>query len=241
MEHPERILPPETSPGILALHLKRYDFALAWAEDAEVLDAGCGAGYGTAHLARAGRHVVGLDLSPEALDYAREHYAAANVEYVHGDLASLPFENAAFDLICAFETIEHLDDPEAFAAEAARLLRDGGTLLVSTPRAQHTTRMPANPHHRVELSAAELERILHLSFGDVRLLGQRRIQTRRHRVMQRLDAFGLRRRARWLEPAAMLLGTPPTTQVTLDGIVIEPGELERATELVAVCSRPLRP
>ena len=124
--------------------------------------------------------------------------------------------------------------------EAARLLRDGGTLLVSTPRAPHTTRIPANPHHRVELSGADLDRILRRGFADVCLHGQRRLQSRRHRVMQRLDAFGLRRRARWLEPAAVLLGTRPTTQVTLDGIVIEPGELERATELVAVCSRPLR-
>jgi len=39
--YPERIVPEETSPGILALHLKRYEFALPWSESADVLDAGC--------------------------------------------------------------------------------------------------------------------------------------------------------------------------------------------------------
>ena len=81
MSHPERIVPDETEPGIVALHLKRYEFALPYCRGASVLDAGCGVGYGTAHLARVAERVVGVDVSDDAVSYARAHYAGPNVEF----------------------------------------------------------------------------------------------------------------------------------------------------------------
>lgn len=239
MGYPERIVPSETSPGILALHLKRYEFALPWAEGTDVLDAGCGVGYGTAYLARFARKVVGIDWSSGALEHAREHYSEPNVEYIHADLADLPLDDASFDVVCAFETIEHLD-AHAFLRTATRLLRPNGTLLVSTPRAEQTTGAPENPFHQVELSASDFERILRDHFAEVELYGQRRLQTRRHRLVQRLDVLGLRRRLPFLRPAARLLGTAPMADVTLDEIVIARGDLGRASELVAVCAGPRR-
>src|SRR5881296_1859283 len=106
VSYPERIVPAETSPGILALHLKRYEFALRWTDAATVLDAGCGVGYGCAYLARTAMRVTGVDRSTEALAYAREHHSAPNVEFVEADLLELPFPDASFDVVCAFETIE---------------------------------------------------------------------------------------------------------------------------------------
>ena len=82
---PERIVPDETEPGIVALHLKRYEFARPYCAGADVLDAGCGVGYGTAHLAEEARHVLGVDRSEEAIDYARGRYARANVEFRVGE------------------------------------------------------------------------------------------------------------------------------------------------------------
>ena len=58
--------------------------------------------------------------------------------------------------------------------------------------------------------------------------------------MQRLDVLGLRRRLPFLRRASALLGTAPMAEVTADGIVIEPGRIDGATELVAVCHEPLR-
>jgi SAM-dependent methyltransferase len=238
--HVERIVPRETSPGILALHLKRYDFALRFADDAAVLDAGCGVGYGSAHLAQAARTVVGVDRSPEALEHARAEFARPNVEFVLADICALPFEDGRFDLVCAFEVIEHVDDPALFVGEAARVLGDDGVLVVSTPRVAQTARWSANPHHVVELAPEDLERILSERFESVELLGQRRRQTRRHRLMQRLDKLGLRKRLRWLEPAAVLLGTPTTRQVELDDVLIEPRRIEGASEVLGVCRGPRR-
>ncbi|MEP6978493.1 MAG: class I SAM-dependent methyltransferase [Thermoleophilia bacterium] len=235
MSHPERIVPDETEPGIVALHLKRYDFALPFCGGKDVLDAGCGVGYGTAHLAQAARRVVGVDRDPETIEYARRRYGSERIEFLQADLLELPLQSDSFDAVCSFETIEHVPDPEALVAQLRRVTRPGGVCLVSTPRVDETTRNPENPFHSVELSAADLERLLRAHFGEVTLYGQRRLQSARHRTMQRLDPLGLRKRLTFLRPASRLLGTPPMAEVSLAEIEITRNGVEGANEIVAVC------
>ena len=238
VSHPERIVPDETEPGIVAIHLKRYVFAEPWCRGRQVLDVACGVGYGSARLAASAAHVVGGDLSEEAIAYAQARYAADNVEFRVLDAAALPFADGSFDVVCSFETIEHLPDRDAYLDEVARVLRPDGVLLVSTPRSDSTTEQPDNPFHLVEYSSEDFERLLRGRFRSVELYGQRRLQTRRHRTMQRLDVAGLRRRLGFLRRASVLVGTPPMAEATLDDLVIERGELDRASELVAVCTGP---
>jgi SAM-dependent methyltransferase len=238
LTHPERIVPDSTEPGIVAIHLKRYVFAEPWCRGKTVLDVACGVGYGTAELARVAARVVGGDRDAETIAYARRRYARPNVEFLTLDATALPFDDGSFDVVCSFETIEHLDDPEQLVAEAARVLRRDGVFVVSTPQSETTTRAPANPFHRVELSGADFERVLGAHFASVELYGQRRLQTRRHRLLQRLDVLGLRRRVPALRRAAIVVGTPPMAEVGLDDLAIERDVLAGATELVAVCTGP---
>ena len=224
----------------MALHLKRYEFALPWCRGREVLDAGCGVGYGSAFLAREASRVLGVDRDEGAIAYARVHYLVPGVEFRVGDLVDLDLPDASFDVVCSFETIEHLADVDAYLREMTRVLRPGGAYLVSTPQADATTAEPDNPFHHVELSRADFESLLRRHFDEVELYGQRRLQTGRHRLVQRLDVLGLRKRLGVLRRAWRLLGTPPMAEVGLDGIAIERGRLEGATELVAVCRAPRR-
>jgi SAM-dependent methyltransferase len=240
MSYPERIVPEETGAGILAIHLKRYAFARPWCAQADVLDAGCGVGYGTAYLAEVATRVVGVDVSEEAIAYARARYARPNVEFRRGDVLELDLPDASFDVVCSFETIEHLSDRERYLGHLVRVLRKAGLLVVSTPQALETTLRPANPHHHVEYSRVDFEALLAGYFDSVEVYGQRRLQTVRHRLMQRADVLGLRRRLPQLRRASVVLGTAPMAEVGADGLAIDREDLDRSTELVAVCRGPRR-
>jgi SAM-dependent methyltransferase len=241
MSASERIVPDETERGIVALHAKRYEFALPFCADRDVLDAGCGVGYGSAILANVAHRVVGVDRSREAIAYARRRYPSPNVEFTVDDLLELAQPDDAFDVVCAFESIEHLPEPDAHLAHVVRVLRDEGVYIVSTPRVAQTTRASDNPHHSIEFSQESFERLLRRYFDEVELYGQRRLQTRRHRLVQRLDVLGLRRRVPFLHRAGrLLLGTSATAEVESEDIVISQERIERASELVAVCRGPRR-
>jgi SAM-dependent methyltransferase len=236
--HPERIVPDEVPAGILALHLKRYDFARDLCRGAAVLDAGCGVGYGTAYLAEVAASVVGVDVSRDAIEYARSHYAGPRTRFEVMDLTALAFPDATFDAVCSFETLEHVHEPRAAVREVARVLKREGVYVVSTPRVERTCATPENPFHEVEYAPEDFSALLRESFDRVALYGQRRLETRRHRVLRRLDVLGLRRRSALLRRAAVVTGTAPTTDVTLDDVVIERDALDGASELVAVCRSP---
>ena len=74
--------------------------------------------------------VTGIDLAPEALSFSRER---GQERLVQGDLTALPFATATFDLITALEVVEHVESDETALAELCRVLKPGGTLLLSVP------------------------------------------------------------------------------------------------------------
>jgi SAM-dependent methyltransferase len=76
----ERVIPGEVDVDLLNEHMARYTFAARLARGKRVLDAGCGAGYGSAELARAAERVVGVDRAPEAIEFARANYPGDQFE-----------------------------------------------------------------------------------------------------------------------------------------------------------------
>jgi 2-polyprenyl-6-hydroxyphenyl methylase/3-demethylubiquinone-9 3-methyltransferase len=94
--------------------------------DAKLLDLGCGGGLLAPHV--TGYRHVGVDLSASALEVAARH----GVEPVQGDVSDLPFHDDSFDVVVAGEILEHVEDLDGAVAEAARVLRPGGTLICDT-------------------------------------------------------------------------------------------------------------
>jgi 2-polyprenyl-6-hydroxyphenyl methylase/3-demethylubiquinone-9 3-methyltransferase len=98
----------------------------------DVLDVGCGEGQLTAELAGAGTAVVGIDVAEEALRRARSQHPSLDLRIVPAD-GTWPLEDSSFDVVWAGETIEHVADTATWLSEVWRVLRPGGTLLLSTP------------------------------------------------------------------------------------------------------------
>jgi len=81
---------------------------------------------------RSNRHRSGVDLSAEAVAYARQRYAHPKIEFVCADATR--FEDAEqFDFIASLETIEHVPQPEKFVAHLRALLKPGGMVIGSVP------------------------------------------------------------------------------------------------------------
>jgi 2-polyprenyl-6-hydroxyphenyl methylase/3-demethylubiquinone-9 3-methyltransferase len=97
-----------------------------------VLDVGCGEGLFAAELARAGMGVVGVDVAEEPLRRARARDASLDLRIVPAE-DTWPLPDAGFDAVWAGETIEHVADTEGWLREVRRVLRPGGSLLLSTP------------------------------------------------------------------------------------------------------------
>lgn len=95
------------------------------------LDAACGTGRQAAFLHQLGCSVVGLDQSEPMLAIAREKLPDARFEV--GDVEHLPFDDGSFDLAVVSLALCHLTDPSDGVGELARVLRPGGTLVVTDP------------------------------------------------------------------------------------------------------------
>jgi 2-polyprenyl-3-methyl-5-hydroxy-6-metoxy-1,4-benzoquinol methylase len=97
-----------------------------------VLDVGCARGGFCRALADRGANVTGVDLSPRAVELARERVAGTSARIEVADAYELPFADDSFDVVSALETPHHVADVDALLAECARVLRPGGRIVLST-------------------------------------------------------------------------------------------------------------
>lgn len=127
----------------------------------DVLEAGCGEGYGADLIADVASRVIGLDYDEATVAHVRARYP--RVDMRHGNLAALPMRDGSVDVVVNFQVIEHLWDQPQFVAECRRVLRAEGLLLMSTPNRVTFSPgrdTPINPFHTRELNAAELTELL---------------------------------------------------------------------------------
>lgn len=153
----------------------RYKLATQYAQDKVILDIGCGAGYGSSKLIRAGaKKVYGVDILANSIEYCLNHHRHPGLFFKQGDITRLDFDDNSFDQICAFEVIEHIKDYQKAVSELHRVLKPGGLLIISTPNKaiySPDTKKPFHPFHYHEWFLNDFKKIL----GDFRIqkiLGQ---------------------------------------------------------------------
>ncbi len=101
-------------------------------DEARVLDLGCGAGFLANYLGERGHRVTGLDTTSENLTVARAYDRSRTVSYLTGDACALPFRDASFDVVCAMDLLEHVEQPAQLIAEASRVLEPSGLFVFHT-------------------------------------------------------------------------------------------------------------
>lgn len=136
-------------------HIVRYQWASEHIRPGErILDAACGLGYGS-YLMRShswAARILGIDSSAYAIGYADKLYAnsPSGLEFRQGMLPEIlaEFEDASFDVIVSFETLEHVAEPEKLLHEFHRMLTPGGRIIVSVPNDwSDASGADPNPYH----------------------------------------------------------------------------------------------
>src|SRR5215218_5534820 len=135
-----------TRPRLLS-YVGRWGRARRWLPPGthRVLDVGCAFGYGTAALKGRGDTppwVVGIERDPGHIELAGRCYPW--LPLLRADALALPFEDRSVDAVVMLDIVEHIADPAAILAEARRVLRPGGCLVVSVPHKGPMTRLDPN-------------------------------------------------------------------------------------------------
>ena len=137
----------------------RYDLALGALgniRDKKVVDLGSGDGSFTSMLVRTGANVTGIDNEPIGIALSKELFAKHHLsaDFINGSVEKMPLPDHFADAVVSCDVIEHLDDPARHVAEAFRILKPGGVLVITTP--YRICETPA-PFHIHEFYPSELK------------------------------------------------------------------------------------
>ncbi len=157
-------------------HLSRYWWASDIAAGGDVLDCACGKGYGAFILASTARSALGVDLNPRSLEIAGGTFRRPNLSYLAHDVLQLGALGRTFDVITAFEIIEHIrpEDTDPFLSGLAACLKPTGKLLISTPNHEVVLKSGSlvPEFHINNFTSRQLRSLLLRYFRRVTLLGQ---------------------------------------------------------------------
>ena len=174
----ERFIPEKfAAPDLVLEHYQRYYAALSLVKGKTVLDIASGSGYGSSILAKTGRQVYGVEIDQDAVDYANEHFAEPNLQFLQGSVEKLPLPDRSIDVVVSFETIEHISAELQICMmkEIKRVLKPDGILFISSPDKKYYSeeRNFVNPFHVHELTFGEFRKLLETYFTHVKTAGQR--------------------------------------------------------------------
>ena len=246
----ERVVPgsPALSDHLLREHMKRYLFATPLVSGMNVLDLACGSGYGSYQLSLSAKQVLGVDVEGSAIEYARNNYKNENLSFLTGNAQELSgLNDASFDAVVSFETIEHLPDYKQYLKAVRRVLKPGGLFIVSTPDTEFTkkTHLPKaieNPYHVHEFTFDELKSALSEFFSVTHFYGQQfyispsPARKMVHYITHAILATRLYQSVRNLIPKIILTSFVKITGVVNEGEILPLNSANGVPEiLIAVC------
>lgn len=253
----ERILPTQIFNVTYQQSLVAYEFAAKHSIGKTVLDVASGEGYGTFLLGKTASRAVGLDLHAGAVQEARNNYSSSTTSFVQGDLLNAPeiLQGEKFDIVCCFQTIEHVRDHDAFLNSLAAMTKPGGLILVSTPNTNvfHSF----NPYHVHEVNYVEMSTLFSRHFRDFTIYGVfgdetvMRYRTSKQKISDNMLRIDFLHARHWL-PRPLLLAvyafvsyflikkisfkkhSHEISQITTDNFHTGSDEVEKALDFIAV-------
>lgn len=98
-------------------------------KEIKILNLGCGPGRSSQYLSKFGK-VTSIEYDKDCCEFASEK---TGLEIINGSITELPFSNQVFDLVCAFDVIEHVEDDQLSVLEMKRVAKNGAVLLITVP------------------------------------------------------------------------------------------------------------
>lgn len=133
-----------------------------------LLELGCGTGRGLEILVNAADHYTGIDKNEPLIKEHTEKYP--NSKFIDQFMPPLTgIADNSMDTVITFHVIEHIKDDDAFVKEIHRVLKPGGTAIITTPNVE--MRVARNPWHIREYTRQGLKSILAKHFGEVEATG----------------------------------------------------------------------
>jgi len=166
-------------PNILELNKLMADYSAG----KTVLDIGCGTGATALYMSENAQKVVAIEPDQKTLSWAKQNRSRENIEYLPlytDDLDSS--YDGSFDLITAVDVIEHIEDYYPFISDCTRLLKEDGSLVITSPnrnRDRSPRLKPAYRYHVQEFSSGELYFLFNTFFSRVELYGLRDVYNRK--------------------------------------------------------------
>ena len=150
----------------------RYRLTLDYIEQTGlVLDAACGSGFGSAILSQKAKMIYGIDISRDAINYAKGKYGKNNIKFSRGDVQKIKFKDDFFDVAIGIETLEHVKHPELYLQELKRVTKNYGKVVISTPQKKGGL---LTPYHIYEYDFCEFKELLQKYFKVEEIIGLKR-------------------------------------------------------------------
>ena len=154
---------------------KAYCFVSSYCNRKNILEYGCGSGYGAKLLAENAANITAVDMNKDVVKYCQKEYSSKNLSFeIVNPRKELPFKEKVFDIITSFQVIEHVQDVNSYLSEFYRILKDDGILFVTTPNRKYRVlpfKKPWNLEHIREYYKKDFKKELLKVFPKVEILG----------------------------------------------------------------------